>query len=303
MSGIPPSGRRLFLLLALGLVGAPVAHAQLDAARLFRSGAVLQRGQTVPVWGRGGTADSLVVVTLDTLSVATRAEADGRWRVELPPRDAGGPFALTIASGADTLAYSDVYVGDVWLAAGQSNMAWTVAQSTNAAAVIAASNDPLLRQFKVTPALAEVPQDTLPAGSAWTSATPATAGAFSAVGYFFARDLRQHHDVAIAIVNASYDGSRIETWMSEEMLGFDAAHVVLGNGEPYQQAALAYHQMIHPLVPFPVVGFLWYQGEANGNSTADAIGYGESRPKTSNSTSSGRQQNRRVEIYIRANNA
>ncbi|MCJ7754142.1 MAG: beta galactosidase jelly roll domain-containing protein, partial [Thermoanaerobaculales bacterium] len=149
-----------------------------------------------------------------------RADAMGRWRAEIPPMPAGGPYELTIASDGQDLSVGNVLVGDVWICSGQSNMEWTVADSMNAAREIEAAHDPEIRHFKVPRSWAEEPEASL-AGGSWEAADPSHVGAFTAVGYFFARELRRHHDVPIGLINTSWGGSRIEPWMSAGSLGLD----------------------------------------------------------------------------------
>ena len=264
---------RLICLLVFAALLPFSAWAQLRLPRLFTNGAVLQREVPLPVWGQAA-AGATVSVALNGVSGSTQAGADGAWRLDLPAMPAGGPYTMTIAAGAQTTTLQDVYVGDVWLASGQSNMEWTVGQTTGAAATIAAANDPRIRQFKVPKALASEPAPALPASSAWTPATRAYVGSFSGVAYFFARALRESVDVPIGILNVSYGGSRIETWMSDALLGYDEQTVTLAGGEPERQPTLAYNAMLHPLLPFAIKGFLWYQGESNADNMEDALAYG-----------------------------
>ncbi|WP_218827757.1 sialate O-acetylesterase [Rubricoccus marinus] len=257
------------------LVVAPAASAPLQLFPYFASGAVLQREAPIPVWGQAG-AGAEVTVTLAGTSATVTADAAGRWRAALPARAAGGPFAMTIASGAQTRTLTDLYVGDVWVASGQSNMEWRLDQADGGIAEANAANDPQLRQFKVPKGLANEPSNTLPAGAAWASATtPAATRAFSAVAYYAARGLRAELGIPIGILNTSYGGSRIETWMSEDMLGYDEGDVTLGNGEPERQPTVAWNKMVHPLLGLPFKGVLWYQGESNADNLDDALAYGD----------------------------
>jgi sialate O-acetylesterase len=142
--------------------------------------------------------------------------------VTLPARPAGGPFELTVAAGGERLHVADVLVGDVWLCSGQSNMEWAVADAADAAAEIAAANDPRIRHLKIPRAWAPRPLAAQP-GLAWRPALPEHVGAFTAVGYYFARSLRSHVDVPIGLLDATWGGSRIEPWMSAQALALDAA--------------------------------------------------------------------------------
>ena len=264
---------RPLLLLLLALASLPVS-AQLQVFPTVASGAVLQRDAAIPVWGQAA-ANAEVSVTFSGTTMTTTADAAGRWRVDLPARAAGGPFAMTIGSGAQTRTLSDVYVGDVFLASGQSNMEWTLSQADGGPAEAAAANDPMLRQFKVPKGLSDEPSDTLPNGATWAGATSAAATRnFSAVAYYAGRDLRAQLGVPIGILNVSYGGSRIETWMSEAMLGYDEQDVELANGEPERQPTVAWNKMMVPLLDVPVRGVLWYQGESNADNLADAQAYG-----------------------------
>jgi sialate O-acetylesterase len=228
---LPPFGiggskrrRALALLAFLFLAFALPAHAKIELPLLFSDGAVFQRDQPLPVWG-WSTPGAKIEVAFDGRSArATAAAGDGTWRVELPAHAAGGPYTLTVReNNGDTITVRDVLVGDVWLASGQSNMEWPVLESLNAEAEIARANDTGIRHFKVPKSWAETPQTRL-AGGQWRSASPQTVGEFTAVGYFFARELRARDpDVPIGIIDSTWGGSAIETWMSADMLGLDQA--------------------------------------------------------------------------------
>ena len=247
--------------------------AQLLLPSIFATGAVLQRDVAFPVWGTALSGTS-VTVTINGITETTQVQADGNWQVDFQAMNAGGPYTMDVASGAETINLTDMYIGDVWLASGQSNMEWKISQLPIASEVIGAANDPQIRQFKVSSTLNTEPTSTIPSSNSWTPATSSFVGDFTAIGYFFAQHLREHVDVPIGIINATYGGSRIETWMSEEMLGYDEEDVVLGDGAAHRQPTLAYNAMIHPLLPFPVKGFLWYQGESNNTTLEDVTAHG-----------------------------
>lgn len=184
---------------------------------------VMQRDVEVPVWG-WADVDAEVAVTFRGATHTARADASGAWTVRLPPAGAGGPYEITVAAGDERLRVEDVLVGDVWICSGQSNMEWVVADSNDAEREIAAAGDGRIRHFKVPRGWAVKPETVL-AGGEWEAAEPARVGHFTAVGYFFARELRQHVDVPIGLVNSSWGGSRIEPWMSAEALGLDSTGV------------------------------------------------------------------------------
>jgi sialate O-acetylesterase len=211
------------LLACLGalLLVSPCAQAKVELPLLFSDGAVVQRDRPLPVWG-WASAGAKIEVELDGRRATATAAKDGAWRVELPAHKAGGPYTLHVRGDGDAVAVKDVLVGDVWLASGQSNMEWPLSQSKDAQQDIAGANDPLIRHFKVPKSWSEKPETRL-AGGAWKAASPQTVGEFSAVGYYFARELRAKTGVPIGIINSTWGGSRIEAWMDGQTLGIETA--------------------------------------------------------------------------------
>lgn len=195
----------------------PDAPAPLRLPRLFQDGMVLQRDTPIPVWGWAAPG-ATVEVTLNGRTERATADSAGAWMVRLPALAAGGPHTLTVQGTGTPVTIRDVLVGDVWVASGQSNMEWPLAQATNGAAAIAAARDPMIREFAVPHTWSETPEQDL-AGGSWAPADPQHAGRFSAVAYYFARDLRRHIGVPIGIIHTSWGGANIETWMSRQALG------------------------------------------------------------------------------------
>ncbi len=214
--------RCLHWLAALALAALPAsAWAELQLPLLFVDGAVLQRDVPMRVWG-WATPGARIHVRLDGAAATAVAAVDGRWQAQLPVHAAGGPYVLEVQGDGAQRRIGDVLVGDVWLASGQSNMEWPLAQARDGAREVAAANDPQLRHFKVPKSWSPLPQRQL-AGGEWKAATAQDAGAFSAVGYFFARELRKSTGVPIGIIDSSWGGSAIEAWMDAAALGMDAA--------------------------------------------------------------------------------
>ena len=206
---LPPAGGAMAQVTG---VSTPVSP-----ARLFSDGVVLQRGRPIPVWGRA-TPKTVVTVSLAGQARTGSADATGTWRVSFPAMQAGGPYELTIAGGTMRLTVRDVLVGDVWVASGQSNMEWPVGQSIDAAAEIASANDSRIREFAIPHSYSDKPELEVTGGS-WSRADSQHVGRFSAVAYFFARDLRKSIDVPIGIIHTSWGGANIQTWMSRQALG------------------------------------------------------------------------------------
>lgn len=212
------------MILAAALLGPAWPAFAVELPLMFGDGMVLQRERAIAVWGQAAP-DAEVRVSLDGLAASVVADGKGAWRAELAAHAAGGPYTLRIEeSGAATTVLSDVWVGDVWLASGQSNMEWPLAQSERGQADVAAANDPQIRHFRIPKSWAGTPQAQLQGGR-WIAATPDTAGAFSAVGYYFAKALRERTELPIGIIDASWGGSSIEAWMDAATQGMDVAEV------------------------------------------------------------------------------
>ena len=206
--------KSLVSALALTLLGG-VAQAEVRLAHIFGDHMVLQRQQAIAVWGWARPGET-VSVALHRQSIRTIADAQGQWRARLKPEAAGGPFTLVV-KGDNALELKDVWVGDVWLGSGQSNMEWSVGQSDNASAEVAQSDWPKIRHIKVPKTVAFQAAADIGA-SAWKVSNPANVGEFTAAGYFFARKLHQETGVPIGIINASWGGTNIETWISRGAL-------------------------------------------------------------------------------------
>ncbi len=171
---------------------------------------VLQRDQKLPVWGWATAGEKVSVQIDDKAAVATTADANGKWRIELPAMPTGGTHTLTVKAN-NTITLSDILLGDVWLCSGQSNMEWVVANSLNAQQEIAAANLPNIRHIKIPLTTASTPKDTFTAS--WQNCTPQTVGGFTAAGFFMARKLSQDLEVPIGLINSSWGGTRIEPWV------------------------------------------------------------------------------------------
>ncbi len=210
----------LLRLIALGLAAATSALADITFAPLFRDGAVLQRDQPLVVWGEAAAGEK-VEITFRSQDATVITRADGRWQATLKAEPASPVPSELTASGANTVTVRNVLVGDVWLCSGQSNMVFLVRNAANAESEMAAARFPLIRQFKVPNVVAEKPAAEV--GGSWVACTPETVGAFSAVAYYFARELHQKSGVPIGLVTSAWGGTQIEGWMSDATLRADPA--------------------------------------------------------------------------------
>ncbi len=209
-------------LLAITAVISGSLHAEVKPNPLFTDGAVLQRGQPVPVWGTARDGEK-VTVEFGEQKVTTTA-ADGKWSVELKPLIEGGPFTMVI-TGDNTVTVKDLLVGEVWLCSGQSNMHFRMTTVANSQQDIAAADHPDLRFFSVGEQLAQSPAAEVK--GEWKPVSPQTAGQCSAVAYYFGRDLQKKLGVPVGLLVSSVGGTRIETWMRPETLAATGESVSL----------------------------------------------------------------------------
>ena len=187
----------------------------LTLATLFCDHMVIQREKPVPVWGWCEPGETVTVALAGHKATAV-AGADGAWRVTLPEQTVGEPLELSVTVGRERKVITDVLVGEVWVGSGQSNMEWPLNLSRDAAAEMAAANYPGIRLFTVPkrPSLKREPETV----GAWSLCTPESAGPFSAVAYFFGRDLHQQLNVPVGLINCSWGGTVAEAWTSRESL-------------------------------------------------------------------------------------
>jgi sialate O-acetylesterase len=293
----PPT--QLILALVAICVSADPLRADVKPAVLFSDHMVLQAGMSVPVWGWADPGEQVTVSFAGQTQTATAA-ADRKWMVHLSDLKTGGPTEMTI-TGKNRISMSDVLVGQVWLGSGQSNMEFSVSKAAkrfagveNEAQEIAAADYPTIRMFTVKMSLAEEPQEDCV--GEWRVCSPKTVGSFSAVGYFFSRQLQKAIGQPIGFINASYGASVAQAWISRVDLQADPRYMGLLKDLAKQeleysvrqhaaQAATApapnakktkgppnpvsnhspcmlWNAMLHPVQPYAIRGVIWYQGES-----------------------------------------
>ena len=200
---------KLFCLAALlfSLSG----YSQVRLAKIFGDHMVLQRSQSVPVWG-WSSPNEKITVSMNQQVKQTQADKNGKWQVKLDPQPAGGPYDLKV-TGRDSLVLHDVLVGEVWICSGQSNMEFELRQAMHAADEIRDANYPQIRQIKIPRTVSLAPKEDIPSGE-WTVCSPSTAANYTAVGYFFAREIQKRLHVPVGLINSSWGGTMVETWTS-----------------------------------------------------------------------------------------
>lgn len=292
--------RRTLVIVALTLALTSLsARAELTLPAYYSDHMVLQREVKLPIWGQAKAGDE-VTVRIDDQAVKATAEADGGFVAELAPLKAGGPHTLTIESGADKKAFSDVIVGDVWVCSGQSNMAWPLSLTQDGQAELRNAEHPQIRLLTIAPTV--VPQDAMTLKTQWVPCNGETAKNFSAVGYYFACELQKAIKVPIGLVSTSYGGTPAEAWTSQWAFdrypdelkpildAWDAADAsydawakkaaelkAAGQAVPTQPTPPAdprasanrpmvlFNAMVAPITRLPIKGVIWYQGESNAD--------------------------------------
>ena len=252
---------RWFWTFLLGTASALTASAAVKVNPLFTDSMVLQQNLECPVWGTATPGEKISVslspsapVKGDVAAISATADEKGNWMVKLPKRAASSdPSTLTI-KGENTITLKDVLIGEVWICSGQSNMEWPLNRAHNPAESVAAANNPMLRLFTVQRTTAFEPQTTVV--GKWAACTPQTAGGFSAVAYYFGRDLQAALKVPVGLIHTSWGGTPAQAWTSQEALkkhselkGYVVNYNVPEMMKKYQSDSAKYLDMLAAYIP------------------------------------------------------
>jgi len=204
-------------ILFLTMIPAAGVRAEVRLPAVFGDNMVLQRGKEIPVWGWAEPADT-VTVTLDTLRVSTVTGLSGQWRTAFEIPEAGGPYEMSVICG-DTLRYVNVMVGEVWVCSGQSNMQWPMRNLTGVEEDIASANIPNIRLFTVPRRSSETPlEDIDEPKPGWAVCSPDTVLSFSAVAFYFGKEIQAELRVPVGLIHSSWGGSVAEAWTPVEAM-------------------------------------------------------------------------------------
>jgi sialate O-acetylesterase len=214
MSG---SKKNILTFLGLILILSATAFGELKLPKLVSDGMVLQRDAEVRIWGWATPGEKVSVKFLG-LEYSAMTGADGNWQIRLPKLPAGGPYEMQITAGT-SITLHDILVGDVWVCSGQSNMELPISRVIwNYAEELNNYTNPNIRQFYVPQKYDfKTPHTDLEYGN-WAVATPTNLPNFSAVAFFFAKELYDKYQVPVGLINASLGGSPAQSWMSEAAL-------------------------------------------------------------------------------------
>jgi len=301
----------LLLALSAATFACPtLVHGEVRLPKILASHMVVQRELPVHVWGWAGAGEAVTVSFRGETKTATTDDLS-QWSVYLAPGAAGGPFVLTV-KGTNAISLDDVLVGDVWLASGQSNMEFAMRQAATAAADLPKAANDRIRLMIVSKVYSDYPKTDVD-GVGWAASTPDTAKDFSAVAWYFAREIESREHVPVGVVDSTWGGTVAEAWTSMTALGADASLAPVfaargaqtaaestalladvarkrqveeakAQGKPEPQypwhpllnmwaPAMLWNGMIAPLTPFPIRGVIWYQGESNSMVARDPAIY------------------------------
>ncbi len=279
--------RTILMLLFLWSIGHAGTCQQLRLPAIFGEHMVLQSGMEPPIWGKAKPL-APVTVSFDRQRRTFYASSDGKWQGRLPEPAPGEVYTLIISSAGEKITYTDVIGGDVFYAGGQSNMQYSLQESTNGKDALATAANQQIRLFTVPRDVAYRPRFDINRNAAessqegeWQLCSPQTAVGFSAVAYFFVQGIQQATNRPVGIINVSWGGTPIEAHTSgegngqlayfSEQLAYFAARATTDSLTIDKKKAVpqwpssVFNAMVHPLIPFGLKGFLWYQGEQNWN--------------------------------------
>jgi sialate O-acetylesterase len=266
-------------------------RADVKLPNVFGDHMVLQQAQKNKVWGLAEPGEA-VTVSIDKQVLNATTGADGKWEVFLEPLTVGGPYAMTV-KGKNEIQFQDILVGEVWICSGQSNMQWNVNNSTDADLERATAKYPQIRMINFPQVGTQEPIWTH--DRKWMVCTPETVGGYSAVGYFFARQLHQTLDVPVGMINNAWGGSACEAWVRRDILAADETYkpmldrwsnleskfaelsgkTDLSEDEKKQLNGLRgqmggnsrpgniYNGVLKSHLGYGIRGAIWYQGESN----------------------------------------
>ena len=262
--------RRITIILLVCCLQPLAAAAQLRLPSVIADGMILQRNSTVRLWGKAAPSTPVRITTgWATGSIEVNASLSGDWSAEIPTAGAGGPYTVEITSGTERRTLQNVLLGEVWICAGQSNMSMPIrgfeSQPIEGSlkTIVSSANYPI-RMYTANRTISE--REEFDVKGNWMEAGVSMTGAFSAVGFFFARTLCQALNIPVGMINLSWGGSTAQAWSSRELLArfpeIDAT-MNMQSKSPQRIPTALYNAMFHPIASYGVRGIIWYQGENN----------------------------------------
>lgn len=249
-----------------------LVRAEVKLPAIVSSNMVLQRDTTVELWGWADANEKFSIKTSWlTEELNTKADDYGNWRISVNTNDSKADQTIEIKTQTSTIVLDNILFGEVWLCSGQSNMfqplrGYNGQPTFGGNKAIMLSENVNLRLFTANKKASEIPLEDLKDFNGWTQASPETVSEFSAVAYFFGKQLQEILDVPVGLIHSSWGGSKIEAWMSAEVLENlqeEVVSIAPASKSPQRSPTILFNAMINPLIPYKIKGLLWYQGEAN----------------------------------------
>ncbi|MBC7887331.1 MAG: hypothetical protein H7Z13_05535, partial [Ferruginibacter sp.] len=206
-----------YYVIFLGLIVSVNAYANIKLPSLVADNMVLQRDKPLTIWG-WADADEIISVTFLEKNYTTKTLQNGKWNLIIPPQKAGGPHRMVIA-GNNTITLNNLLIGDVWICGGQSNMEVTMSNALNPDKEIAAANNPNIHFFNVAHATTALRAEDVK--GQWLECNPINIKNFSAIAYYFAREIQPKINVPVGLIECGYGGTAAEAWISPEGLAGD----------------------------------------------------------------------------------
>lgn len=254
-----------FLILICFITNTVIADIRLP--NILGSHMVLQQKSNVKLWGWASPGENIKIkLSWDDTIYEVKTANDAKWLTEIKTPEAGGPYSIKL-EGKNSILLEDILIGEVWVCGGQSNMEWSGTQKLQQSKDEAPkANNDKIRFFYVPKSTSLFPQDNIDAQ--WVVCSPEEMIKFSAIGYFFGKDLNEKLNIPIGLINSNWGGTPAETWAPEYVV--ENSSIIKKGAEELKPAqnwphktALAYNAMIYPLTNFSIAGAIWYQGESN----------------------------------------
>jgi sialate O-acetylesterase len=269
----------LSLTVFLILFGAVSAFSQVVLPSFISDNMVLQQQTEAPLWGKAKSGEAITLsCSWDNVKYETTTNSVGKWSIKVKTPKAGGPYTITV----NDKKIENILIGEVWICSGQSNMQCTLRNTDDGFRESASASYPNIRLFYAARQFGDKPQDDC--YGKWEECTPNTSLSFSAVAYYFGKELNgELGDTPIGLIHTSWGGSAAQAWVKEEILRADTDYdcyfelekqkadkaapgeVPINVHSPYRM----YNAMIHPFIPYAIKGAIWYQGESNQSLCPD----------------------------------
>ncbi len=260
-------GINIVFISLLLFIASNSIYAKVALPSIFGDHMVMQQNSDEKIWGWGKPFEEVKVTTSwtsDTLKAVVNQ--NGHWSFMLHTPKAGGPYSITI-QGYNTVNIDDILMGEVWLCSGQSNMEWCANYGfINSDEEVKNATHEEIRLFQVE--WRTSPYRCIDVEGKWVKCTPETMEDFSAIGYFFGRELNQKLNVPVGLISSNWGGTPVEAWIPTEKILANQDLSDAANKVPYfpwapNKPGYTFNSMIAPLMPFAIKGVIWYQGEAN----------------------------------------